>query len=79
MTKINFYFDEMMSRPAADELKKRGYDVIMAIDVGMTGKTDPEHLRYATEQSRVLVTFDRPFANLTSTQTDHAGLGVPNL
>jgi hypothetical protein len=40
----------------------------------MTGKTDPEHLRFASEQAAVLVTLDQPFAGLTSGQVSHAGL-----
>jgi predicted nuclease of predicted toxin-antitoxin system len=74
MATISLYFDEMMARPAAEQLVKRGYSVIMAVDVDMTGKTDPEHLQYATEAQRVMVTFDRPFATLTTTNPDHAGL-----
>jgi predicted nuclease of predicted toxin-antitoxin system len=72
--KISFYFDEMMRRTAAEELIKRGYQVIMAVDVEMVSKDDPEHLSYAKENRYVLVTLDRKFAGLTSQRTDHAGL-----
>ncbi len=74
MSKISFYFDEMMRRRAAEELSRRGYAVAMASDVEMAGKEDFEHLAYATEHGLVLVTFDRKFAGLTSQRTDHAGL-----
>jgi predicted nuclease of predicted toxin-antitoxin system len=74
MATMRFYFDEMMPRPVANELIKRGFDVIMAVDVEMTGKDDPEHLKYATEQGRVLVTQDRGFAGRSSKQTNHAGV-----
>jgi predicted nuclease of predicted toxin-antitoxin system len=67
MAKISFYFDEMMRRKAAEELIKRGIEVVMAVDVGMTEKDDlTEHLPYATEHEMVLVTFDRKFAGLGS-------------
>lgn len=47
----------------------------MAVDVGMTKKDDlGEHLVYAAQESRVMVTFDRPFAGKASTQTNHTGL-----
>ncbi len=61
--KIKFYFDEMMSRPVAKGLEQRGYTVIMAIDSGMTGKSDDtEHLPFAAKNGAVLVTRDKPFA-----------------
>lgn len=74
--KISFYFDEMMRRAVAKALQEREIDVVMAIDVGMTGKSDPEHLQFATERGSVMVTRDKPFAGQVSTQTepDHAGL-----
>src|SRR5437016_1958541 len=74
MAKLSFYFDDMMSRPVAEQLIRRGYKVVMAIDVGMTGKDDSEHLAYATEQNLALITFDRPFAGRTMQRTDHSGL-----
>jgi hypothetical protein len=42
MASIRFYFDEMLSRPAEKALIQRGVEVVMAIDVEMTGKTDTE-------------------------------------
>ncbi len=70
-----FYFDEMMSRAAAEQLKLRGIEVVMAVDVGMIEKDDlTEHLPYATERGMVLVTFDRKFAGIAMGQTDHAGV-----
>jgi predicted nuclease of predicted toxin-antitoxin system len=72
--KIKFYFDEMMRRAVATRLIEGGIEVVMAVDVDMTGKTDPEHLRFAAEKESMLVTFDRGFAGLTSSRTDHSGL-----
>jgi predicted nuclease of predicted toxin-antitoxin system len=74
MAVISFYFDEMLSRKAAEQLVQRGYVVIMANDVGMTEKPDSEHLVYATDKRLVLVTFDRPFAGRAMQSTEHAGL-----
>jgi predicted nuclease of predicted toxin-antitoxin system len=74
MAQISFYFDEMMSRRAADQLMQRGIQVVMANDVGMTKQPDEAHLAYATEHDLVLVTFDRPFAGRTMKTTEHAGL-----
>jgi predicted nuclease of predicted toxin-antitoxin system len=72
--KISFYFDEHMPRAVAQGLMSRDLQVIMAIDVGMEGKSDDEHLRYATEHETVLVTRDKPFAGRTLLHTDHTGL-----
>ena len=56
------------------QLNVQGIDTVMAVDVEMTEKTDPEHLAYATSQERVLVTFDRPFAGKAMRQSVHNGL-----
>jgi predicted nuclease of predicted toxin-antitoxin system len=56
---ISFYFDEMMSRTVARAMEGQGYQVVMAVDIGMIDKDDDtEHLPYATEQRLVLVTSD---------------------
>jgi predicted nuclease of predicted toxin-antitoxin system len=64
-----------MNRAVADGLIQRGYTVVMAVDVGMVAKDDDtEHLRYATENNLVMVTFDHPFAGRTMLRTDYSGL-----
>ncbi len=61
-----FYFDEHMNRLVADALIKKGYHVVMAVDVSMKGKDDDtEHLPYASEHDLVMVTSDHPFAGRT--------------
>lgn len=75
MAKISFYFDEHMPRAVEKALTELGFAVIMAVDVGMTGKDDDtEHLKYATERSAVLFTRDKPFAGRVGKRDDHAGL-----
>lgn len=74
MVIVSYYFDEMLSRKAAEQLIQRSYSVIMANDVDMTEKNDEDHLIYATENECILVTFDRPFAGRAMELTDHAGL-----
>jgi predicted nuclease of predicted toxin-antitoxin system len=72
---IRFYFDEHVSRDAAEGLMRRGIEVVMAVDVDMTDKDDDsEHLPYATQNQLVMVTMDRPFAGRTLLRTDHSGL-----
>ncbi|MCA0456043.1 MAG: DUF5615 family PIN-like protein [Chloroflexi bacterium] len=72
---VGFYFDEHMNRAAADSLIKQGYEVVMAVDVGMEGKDDDtEHLPYATKHQLIIVTFDHPFAGRTMSRNDYLGL-----
>ncbi len=72
---VSFYLDEMMPRAVAEQLTERGYLVVMAVDVDMRGKDDlGEHLVYAAENQRVIVTRDMPFAGRAMQRADHAGL-----
>jgi predicted nuclease of predicted toxin-antitoxin system len=71
---MRFYFDEMMPRPVANELTQRGHEVVMAVDVEMEDKGDPEHLQFAAENNMVLVTEDRAFAGMAARQTEHKGV-----
>lgn len=74
-TKIKFYFDEHIQRDVQAGMLKQGYEVIMAVDVGMEGKDDDsEHLPLATQNGAALFTRDKPFAGRTLKRNDHAGL-----
>jgi predicted nuclease of predicted toxin-antitoxin system len=56
---IRLYFDEdSMRRSLVRALRARGVDVVTALDAGMVERSDVEHLDYATEQGRVLCTFN---------------------
>jgi predicted nuclease of predicted toxin-antitoxin system len=68
------YFDEHMHRDIARALVKQGIPVTMAVDVGMTAKSDEEHLAYATAQELIMVSFDHPFAGRTMNRDDFFGL-----
>lgn len=73
--KIGLYFDEHMSKIVYRTLIERGYRVIRAVDVGMTGKDDDtEHLPYATQNHLILVTLDHPFATRTMRRNDFLGM-----
>lgn len=74
MANLDFYFDEMMPRAPVKPLSEFGHTVVMANDVGMTGKSDEAHLAYAAGLSLITVTFDRPFAGRAAKLTDHCGL-----
>jgi predicted nuclease of predicted toxin-antitoxin system len=74
MSKIKFYFDEMIHGVVAKELNNQGYEVVMAVHMDMMEQDDEKHLKVATEQNAVLVTLDQPFAGRTMSLDDHAGL-----
>ena len=56
---IRLYLDEdSMDKELVRALRARGVDVATALDAGMTGRYDDEHLEYATAESRVLYSFN---------------------
>jgi len=56
---IRLYTDEdSMSHALVRALRARGVDVTTALDEGMIEREDAEHLDYATEQGRVLYSFN---------------------
>ena len=81
MAKIKLYLDEDLIYKLARILRSRGYDVISAHEVAMTGKKDDEQLEYSTSHGRVLVTRNtRHFVQLQrkyyDTGKQHAGILV---
>jgi hypothetical protein len=57
---FRLYIDEDSGdRDLVQTLRARGVDVITAQEVGMIERTDAEHLQFATEQDRVLYSFNR--------------------
>lgn len=57
---IPLYLDEdCMDRELVTALRARGADVTTAADAEMLGRSDADHLDYATSQGRVLYTFNR--------------------
>ena len=77
---IRLYMDEdTMDQALVQALRARNVDVITALDAGMIEREDAEHLDYATEQGRVLCSFNvRDFYRLHSDYVaqdkPHAGI-----
>jgi len=61
---VRFKLDENMPRDAAIRLGEQGHDVTTVIDEGLGGEKDPPVLRAATDEGRILLTFDLDFADL---------------
>lgn len=56
---VRLYIDEdSMNRALVRALRARGVDVTTALDEGMVEREDAEHLNYATQQGRVLYSFN---------------------
>jgi predicted nuclease of predicted toxin-antitoxin system len=56
---IHLYLDEdAMRHSLVRALRARGVDVMTALDAGMIEREDREHLDYATQQGRVICTFN---------------------
>lgn len=72
--KIAFHLDEHIDSAIAEGLRRRGIDVTMSTDVGLRGAPDEEHLDFAFQSGRILVTQDRDFLRLHSIGAPHAGI-----
>lgn len=74
MVAIAFHLDENIPPALADALRHRGINVTTTIDAGLVGGDDREHLTFATNAGRVLVTQDVDFLGLHSEGVRHAGI-----
>jgi hypothetical protein len=54
---LNLYLDDNVASPALTALlRKAGHTVVLPIDVGRAGVTDPRHLKQAIESRLVMLT-----------------------
>jgi predicted nuclease of predicted toxin-antitoxin system len=61
---VKLFLDENLSPQHAFELRAEGHDAVSVLEVGLSGATDEQVLRFAVENGRVLVTLDADFANV---------------
>ena len=59
MAFARLYLDEDLYRGVAEGLRRRGFDVLTTIEAGRSGAGDQEQLRFAVEEGRAVVTFNR--------------------
>lgn len=79
--KPRLFLDEDVHVALALALRRRGYDVVHAQEVGRKGKSDPEQLSYAVEHGRCVFSFNvRDFVVLHNgyarTGQEHCGILV---
>ena len=57
---IRLFLDEMINVAVAEELRRRGYDVVACREVGRAnqGIPDPAQLAWATDQGRAVLTYN---------------------
>ncbi len=71
---LRFHLDENVNAAVAGALVGRGFDVTTAVSAGLRTASDPDHLAFALEQHRVLVTHDADFLRIQASGADHAGI-----
>lgn len=71
---IRFYFDEHVGHAIAKGLRRRSIDVLTLAEADMLGASDEEHMAFARDEGRVIVTHDHDFLRLAAEGVDHAGI-----
>ena len=71
---IRFFFDQHIFGAVVNGLRQRGVDVLTAQEAGRCGVPDPEQLAFATEDERVMVSFDVDFIALHQAGVEHSGI-----
>jgi predicted nuclease of predicted toxin-antitoxin system len=59
VSEVRFYLDENVPTEVGRQLRSSGLDAVIARDLGQLGADDRDHLRRATELSRILCTHDQ--------------------
>lgn len=71
---IRFHLDEHVDPAIADGLRRRRIDVTTARDAGLLGASDEDHLSFANNEQRVIVTNDSDFLRLHAEGCPHPGI-----
>ncbi len=72
--KVRFYLDENMQVAIAEQLKRRGIDVITVRDLDLLGDEDINHLERANRMGYVLCTHDTDYVDLAAAGKEHSGI-----
>jgi hypothetical protein len=70
---LRFHLDEQVDHAVARALHARAIDVTTTTDAGLLGASDEQHMAYALQEGRVIVTHDDDFLTLAA-QNPHAGI-----
>lgn len=69
-----FHLDENMPIAVAEGLSRRGRDCTISQETNLMGASDPEQLRFAMSESRVIITRDQDFLRIAADNQAHAGV-----
>jgi hypothetical protein len=74
---VRFYSNENFPRQAVEALRALGHDVLTTPEALKAGLSDPEVLKYATENHRVVLTHNwKHFVRLHNDNANHCGVVV---
>jgi predicted nuclease of predicted toxin-antitoxin system len=71
---IRFHLDEHIPSGVVAGLRRRGIDVSTTAEAGLLNATDAQHIAYALQSNRVLVTHNDDFLILATEGTKHVGI-----
>jgi uncharacterized protein with PIN domain len=71
---VKFYSDEHVAKAVARGLRQRGVDTSTAVESGLSGAPDEQHLQFAVSEGRIIVTQDDDFLRLHAAGHPHAGI-----
>jgi hypothetical protein len=71
---IRFYADQHFPAPVTSALRRKGVDVLTALEAGRCGFADSDQLAFATINERVMLTFDSDYLALHQNGVHHAGI-----
>jgi hypothetical protein len=66
--------DENIPVAIADQLRRRGIEVMTVRDLDTLGDSDEHHLTRATQLGYVLCTYDADYIDLIANGAEHAGI-----
>jgi hypothetical protein len=73
MAELRFFTDEDIYRATTLSLRRAGFDVISTPEAGRLGESDESQLQWASDEGRVIVTFN--VAHFVSRHTEWIGQG----
>ncbi len=73
-TKVRFYLDENVQTVIAEQLRRRGIEVVTVRDLNLLGDDDLNHMERATAMGYVFCTHDADYVDLASSGKEHAGI-----
>jgi len=71
---MRFHLDEHVAYAIAAGLRRRGIDVTTASDAGLLEAPDEQHLAFALQEGRVIVTQDSDFLRIHARGDAHPGI-----